>query len=162
MNRAVIEDVFEPYLDQRRWVEWRSIVDRKTGERKKLPYTPGTNKVASTNKPETWGTYWECTGDRIGIVFNGDGLGGVDLDGCRNPATGAVTDWALHWIDVFDCYVEISPSGTGLKLFAFNAPKLTNNVIAMPGEPIDGKKPQIEAYSNLRYFAVTGDCYECR
>jgi putative DNA primase/helicase len=91
-------------------------------------------------------------------VFNGDGLGGVDLDGCRDPVTGTLTDWATDWVSAFGSYTEVSPSGTGVKIYALGAPtELNKHVRLMPGDPIGGKAPKIEAYNTARYFAVTGD-----
>jgi hypothetical protein len=55
--------------------------------------------------------------DGIGFVFNGDGIAGVDLDGCRNPETGAIAPWAQRIIDDFASYTEVSPSGTGVKIY---------------------------------------------
>lgn len=89
-------------------------------------------------------------------MFNGDGLGGVDLDGCRNPDTGTVADWANALVEDFNSYAEVSPSGTGIKIFATGAPAALTKTWSMEGEPINGKSPQIEAYVNKRYFAVTG------
>jgi Family of unknown function (DUF5906)/Primase C terminal 1 (PriCT-1) len=134
-----------------RWVEW---CDDKG---KKKPITPGTRRTADVSDPNTWRPFSDCRGSRYGIVFTGDGLGGVDLDGCRDPETGALTNWAKEVLDDFQTYAEISPSGTGVKLFAYHAPFLCEHVLPIPETPIGGKKPQIEAYATARYFAVTGN-----
>ena len=51
----------------------------------------------------------------IGLVFNGDGLIGVDLDDCRDLATGDMASWASDIIARLDTYCEVSPSQTGVK-----------------------------------------------
>ena len=68
-----------------------------------------------------------------------------------------MTEWAMEVVRDFNSYTEISPSGTGLKIYARGAPaSLPANKISMPGPPIQGKEPQIEAYFTGRWFAVTG------
>jgi hypothetical protein len=42
-------------------------------------------------------------------------VAGIDLDGCREGDT--ITPWAREVIERFDTYAEVSPSGTGVKLF---------------------------------------------
>jgi primase-polymerase (primpol)-like protein len=151
-NADVIRCVFLAYLLERRWVEWRFINNNK------VPYIPGTDRRARVNDSKTWGAYNECRSDKIGIVFMGDGLGGVDLDGCRDPKTGEIAAWALTIIQQFNSYAEISPSGTGVKIFACGAPaKLAIGVRKMLGESINGKAPQMEAYVTGRFFTVTGE-----
>jgi predicted P-loop ATPase len=151
-NRETIARVFNTYLDQPRWVSW------ETRNEEKVPLVGGTKRLAKTNDPKTWRTLAQCPGERRGLVLNGGNLGGVDLDGCRDPKTGALVPWAEEVVKDFGSYTEISPSETGLKIFAYGAPDaLTNNVLAMPGKPINGKAPQIEAYITGRYFAVTGE-----
>ena len=147
-----IARVFAGYLGEPRWVEWKDIAGNK------VPYTPGTKRKALVDKPATWRRLADCRGDRRGFVLNGDDLGGIDLDACRNPETGELTPWAMEIVTDFNSYTEISPSGTGVKIFARGAPDaISNNVLAMPGEPISGKRPQIEAYITKRYFTVTGE-----
>jgi primase-polymerase (primpol)-like protein len=106
----------------RRFVWWKRRV-KKNGKVAKVPYGPN-GKPASSTDPATWGTLAECVaackahdGDGIGFVFTGDGLAGVDLDGCRDPQTGAIAPWAQRIIDDFASYTEVSPSGTGVKIY---------------------------------------------
>lgn len=133
-----------------RWITWT----RKGG-----------NKIPDTkiNDVKGWMTYEQAKlripfGGGLGIIFSSDDdLGGIDLDACRDPETGTLTTWAIELINDFDSYTEISPSGTGVKIFAFGAPKsLPSHVIKMPGKMLGKKKPQIEAYVADRYFCVTG------
>src|SRR5947208_1616508 len=56
-------------------------------------------------------------GFALGRVDKGPAFAGVDLDQCRNPATGIIEEWAWKIIRHCDSYTEISPSGTGVKIF---------------------------------------------
>jgi len=55
--------------------------------------------------------------DGVGYVL-GDGVAGVDLDDCRDPETGTIEPWAAQIITDINSYTEVSPSGTGVKIFA--------------------------------------------
>jgi hypothetical protein len=72
---------------------------------------------ASSTAPDTWTTFqkaWNALNQRVGVgigfVVNGDGLVGVDLDGCRNPETGEITEWAKRVVDFCTSYTEITPA----------------------------------------------------
>ena len=73
--------------------------------------------------PATWTTYdgalqgFKTAKYGIGFIFNGDGLIGVDIDDCRNPKTDKIAEWAQQIIDSLTSYCEVSPSGTGVKIF---------------------------------------------
>src|SRR3954468_18079909 len=106
-----------------RWVGWKLVND------KKVPRDPSTGNNASSTDPATWGTLdaARTLAERqklagVGVVFNADGLGGVDLDACRQPDTGEVAAWAMALVLDFASYTEVSPSGTGLKIYARGAP----------------------------------------
>src|SRR5262245_25368737 len=96
----------------------------------KPPLSPHGLFSAKPNDPSTWGTFSDAIGhyyagavDGIGIVPVDDGaeevLVGIDFDKCRNAQTGEVTPWADGWIKALDTYGEVSPSGTGVRLFAW-------------------------------------------
>ncbi len=156
-----VRDVFGELADKARWVAWRE--ERRGKDVVKVPISPVIGSKASTADPATWGTLEaaERTRDEqeiagVGIVL-GDGLGGVDLDGCRDPETGELAPWATGIVEAFNTYTEVSPSGTGLKLFAAGAPReLPAHRLRVNGKAINGKDPGIEAYTGGRYFTVTG------
>lgn len=133
-----------------RWVLWRYIEDRK------VPHTVRGNKASSTN-PKTWASYDEVVaafadapGDWEGLGFVlGDGICGIDLDDCRDKETGAIAEWAQAIIDRQNSYAEVSPSGTGVKIFCLgDVPKAYKRKVAGGGG--------IEAYAAGRFFAFTG------
>lgn len=148
---------------RKQWVLWKNL-DRD-GTVTKVPVGLG-GMPAKTNSPDTWATFDEVvkayqrggyTG--IGFVFcDADPFCGVDLDGCRDPDTGAIADWAQAIIRELGTYAEVSPSQTGVKLFAIGSlPVRTGKNIKLPHLPaIGGKTPGVEMYDHGRYFAVTG------
>ncbi len=112
----------QPFADLRsvsRWVAW---LDEKG---RKIPYSVSGGKAAVDN-PTTWAVRDRASAHALGIggnvgimlgALDGGCLGGVDLDGCRDPATGEIEPWARAIIGRFDTYGEVSPSETGAKLF---------------------------------------------
>jgi primase-polymerase (primpol)-like protein len=137
-------------LDQ--WVLWR----RERGT--KVPYQVSGRKASSTD-PSTWTTFetvlnaWSKAPQRyagVGFVFStSDPYCGIDLDDSLD-ADGKPKPWARGIVGRFaDTYMEVSPSGQGLKIWAKGS--LPSD---LPGVKVgDG---QIEMYSSKRYFAVTG------
>ena len=88
----------------------------------------------------------------IGFVLTGDGIVGIDLDDCRDPSNGAIKNWAKEVIDYLPTYSEVSPSGTGVKLFVRGVlPEKFNKRYVRP----DGDG-EVEIYREGRYFTVTG------
>ena len=102
--------------ERRQWVVWKPYKHSD-----KFPWNARTHEPAESNNPETWASFDEARAvvDQylgIGYVFSHyDDYFGVDLDGCR--ADGKLTDWAREVVVKFGTYTEVSPSGTGVKLF---------------------------------------------
>ena len=86
----------------------------------------------------------------VGFVFTpDDSLVGVDLDNCRDPETGEIKEWAQQKITQVGSYTEVSPSGTGVKIFLEGKKTFTRSRVKIE----DG---QIEIYDIARYFTATG------
>lgn len=142
------------------WVLWRTL--ERDGKPTKIPYGLDGNE-AKSNDPATWAAFpsilHQLGGyDGPGFVLSA-GFVGVDLDGCRDPETGAVADWAREVIERFDSYSEVSPSGSGVKIFCrgeypFPNGRGKNRKIDAPA--MGGKAAGVEMYCRGRYFAVTG------
>lgn len=164
-----LREVFGELADQPRWVAWKEVVRDDPDDPAKVPVDPATGDFGSVSNRDTWGgleaayrRYEEDGLNGVGIVLGG-GLGGIDLDACRDPETGELTPWADRILSRFDrCYAEVSPSGTGVKILTLGAPdELPASLIPMDASPPrDGNQPQIEAYVSGRYFAVTGEALE--
>jgi primase-polymerase (primpol)-like protein len=148
---SIPDDLTE--LDQ--WVLWRR--ERAT----KVPYQVNGHPASSTN-PRTWAPFetadraWrECAVEwsGIGFVFSrDDSFVGIDLDHCLT-VDRLVKPWASGIVRQFaDTYMEVSPSGRGLKIWARG--ELPKNLGKVPTG--DGG---VEMYSHSRYFTVTGDAF---
>ena len=89
-----------------------------------MPINPHTGRRASVSKPSQWGTYAEATAfarsnklPGVGFVLTkGGGITGADLDDVRDAGTGELKPWAADIIALAETYVEISPSGKGLRI----------------------------------------------
>lgn len=148
----------------RRWVLWRSEwkpgKDGAGGKWDKPPYQVNGRWGADSTNPAHWtdfetarAAYQRGGFAGIGYVLEeGAGEVGVDLDDAIDPATGELLPWAAKIVATMPTYCEVSPSGTGVKLYGIGA---------WDGEAC-GSRPkhegkEIEIYPNGRYFAVTGN-----
>jgi predicted P-loop ATPase len=168
-----------------RWLLWKEVVrnDKPT----KVPKTCGGSFAKSTD-PTTWRSLNAATSalaqkpglfDGIGFALGeldaSLNVGGIDLDSCIGK-DGQIEPWAAPIAAALAnlTYMEVSPSGSGLKAFFF----LTAEDFAAVRKPFaidpdkfgfkrtvgdaDGREhpPAIEAYLGRgRYFAVTGKRY---
>ncbi|MHB1038005.1 MAG: phage/plasmid primase, P4 family [Pirellulales bacterium] len=149
------------------WVNW--CWEWRGKEWTKVPYDPKTGRRAKANDPSTWGTFAQALArykkhpDKyagVGFELKDAGLIGFDLDACRDPATGQLTEWAEFLLGLIGpTYGEVSPSGTGLKLLLRGRlpDGWEGHKFQMPGEPIRGKHPEVEVYQDVRYFCLTGE-----
>lgn len=158
----MFEKVPKELVECPQWVLWRT--ERRGDKDTKIPYQRGA-VAAKSNDPATWSTFddimrrFEIGGfTGLGFVFaESDPFCGVDLDGCRDPQTGKVESWAKDIAHRFCSYTEVSPSGTGIKIFCRGKWLCDKNKISVKGAAkICDKEPGIEVYDRLRYFAVTG------
>ncbi len=144
------------------WVLWKTIVRGNLPT--KVPFSfDGT--PAKANDPNTWSEFefiqgaFEAGGyDGIGFEFSkSDRFCGIDLDGCRDPESGQVSDWAREIVLSLDTYAEISPTRTGIKLFGIGKlPFERGRKREVTAPKVSAKTPAIEVYDWGRYFAMTG------
>ena len=132
------------------FVVWRGE-PRPRAKPAKIPHCPLDGRRASMTRRTDWTNVDQAIAaapgfDGLGFVFSSsDPFAGVDLDGCRDPISGTIAQWAQDFISDLDSYAEVSPSGCGVKLFLRGA---------VPG---GGRRlGPVELYSERRYFAVTG------
>ena len=146
--------------DRNQWVLWNYVLTKDQRWTKVL-YELGFDEYgnlsllpASSTDPDTWTSfdrlfthYLRGCEAGLGFVLSADDpFCAIDLDDCRNKLTGAITPEAQAIIDRFHTYTEISPSGTGVKIY-FRGRK--------PGTRCRGRG--IEIYDQKRFLAVTGD-----
>ncbi len=150
------------------WVAWK--LEQRNGKDTKVPYSPA-GRHAKADAPATWGTRQqaEAINDKAGVglmlsdVGNGCCIGGIDLDTCRDPQTGMFDLRAETVMKTFGSYTEVSPSGTGAKVFFLyrtaDLPDLRQAMGTTWGKKRtygEGEHPPaIELYLGGRYFAVT-------
>jgi hypothetical protein len=122
----------------------------------KVPYSPDGQRASSVD-PNAWSPFehaqiaYATRGfDGVGLVLDGkDGLIGFDFDHCVGPDGRITVPKVEDFIRQLNSYTEISPSGRGIRVFAYAA------------LPPDGRKEgPIECYDTGRYLTVTGRHYD--
>jgi len=126
-----------------------------------VPYQPN-GKRASVTDLMTWSGFEHCVMeaahhfDGVGFVFSSaDPFVGIDLDDCRDPETGAISEWAQKIIErVSEGYTEISPSGEGVHVIVEGTVRggRTRKKVRVNGEVVG----QVEMYGHSKFFTVTG------
>jgi len=149
--KVIRENIPKNLTRRPHWVCWRS--EDREGKATKVPYDALHDRRAKSNDYKTWCDFdkayeaYENMGfEGIGFVLTkNDPFVGIDLDHCHDPRTAEIKPWAQEIIDLLDSYTEISPSGTGIRIF-------------VRGELPEGgrKKQNIELYDCWRYLTVTG------
>ena len=155
----------------RQWVVWRYVwrpnkkAGGAAGKWTKAPMNASSDqKFAETDNPKTWSTFqdalwrstlapWRCDG--VGFVFAAaDPYCGVDLDNARDPESGRLRPWAQAVVDALNSYTEVSPSGTGVKIFLRGHCPGSGHKKPYPGG--EGHGGEIEVYDRGRFFTLTG------
>lgn len=144
------------------WVAWR--YEERHGKRTKPPIdAKGNGKLAyaKSNDPATWsdfatalqacGLHPELAG--VGFCFApGDGLTGLDLDHVIDAETGELKREAAEIVARFKgTYIEVSPSGTGIRVFCYGKPIRSGKNTG----PV--KWLEVYAHPSHRYLTVTGN-----
>jgi RecA-family ATPase len=155
-----LPSALSPLALANRWVCWR--LESKPGDRKptKPPYQPN-GKHARNDDERTWSTIDVALKalinpanrfDGVGYMLMDDTVAAFDIDNCRDPTTGAIHPWAQKLIDKSNSYVEITPSGNGLRIIGLgNGPHLHRKL------PVsDGVSCELYRQSK-RYVTVTGN-----
>jgi putative DNA primase/helicase len=151
---VVADSIPDTLKEHDRWVCWRYVRDKGEHTWKKRPLSARTGAYVNVKDPathatfaEAWAYYREHRVDGIGFVFVADDpFSGIDLDDCRDPKAGTLEPREGDLVRELGTYAEVSPSGTGVKLFVFG--KLP------PGSRT--RTGNVEVYSRDRFFAVTG------
>ena len=150
----------------RQFVLWKH--EERHGKLTKIPYRAETLNdtflPASSTDPSTWSDFVKTKGryishnhsqqfSGIGFVFSADDpFTGIDIDNCLDQ-NGTLAKWAQPVIDLFmPTYCEISPSGTGLKLWIEGKKSLH-----LWGNKC--RKGEVEVYDKQRFFTLTGKVF---
>lgn len=150
---AIARALPDSLTERDHWGLWRRERDTK------IPYAI-TGRRASSTDPGTWTTYARAAAalerDQkrwAGLAWffsPADPFVGIDLDDCLD-GDGLPLPWAQGVIAQFaDTYMEVSPSGRGIKIWCRG--KLPTNLAKVAITGGGG----VEMYSHARFFAVTG------
>jgi len=142
----------------RRLDQW---LGTRAGEKRPVTaYHP--HHYASTGNPQHYATFDAArdaieSNDLDGIGFavtEYDGFVIVDLDACRNKASGVLSDFARRVVDELDSYTEASRSGTGLHIVVESY--TSNNMKSLNTDK------KIEVFSTKGFVILTGEVIESR
>ncbi len=147
------ENIPQEMKELPRWVLFTLFENTYSKRLEKLPWSVN-GKMADITKSETWTSFDKAVSaleknknfKGLGFVL-GDGIFGIDLDHVIDQE-GVIESWAEEIIEMMDSYTELSPSGTGVHIYAKGK---------IP--PKDRKNGNIEMYDERRYFTVTGHPY---
>jgi len=152
-----------------KWVLWLYVWvwgQNGNGKWTKVPYQIDRKQKASTTDPKTWADFDEAFAAMLGsqefglgFVFSvEDDIAGIDFDRCLDSG-GKLKPWAQEYIQALAfTYLEISPSGSGLKAFVRADLKAIRGVAGgCRGGLRDGG--EVEIYSEKRFFTVTGQSF---
>jgi hypothetical protein len=146
------------------WVGWK--LETRDGKPTKVPYSK-TNVKAATDNPSHWRKFEDVCNiisskeKGIGFVFDGNGITGIDLDYCFN-LDGTILAKFKEVLSTLNSYTEISPSGNGLHIFIkckeipYYSRDLPTDEYPEGKEHFGKKKNNLEIYSKVRYFTITG------
>lgn len=139
----------------KQWVFWRGVKhDESDKKPTKIPFN--ATGAAKSNDRTTWmpfvamQTWMQRKMDGIAFVLSDDDpFSMIDIDGCVENEN--VSEFARKVIEYFDSYTELSPSGTGVRIF------VEGKIDAAIKHPrVNDKTLPLEIYSRLRVATVTG------
>jgi hypothetical protein len=143
------------------WVLWRLMTTKK-GKLTKPPYQArAPQRKASSTDPSTWApfsvtlaAYNTGVADGVGLCLLHSDLGVFDLDDCRDAHTGALEPVAERLIKRANSYVEVTPSGRGLRIIGTSHGAKIHRKQAVP----NANGMSIESYRRAeRFITVTGE-----
>lgn len=136
------------------WVAWKYELRPGAEKPTKPLIAPRSGFKASHSEPRHWAGYSDAVTrvvrsglEGVGYVLSeDDNLTGGDLDDCRDSETGVLQDWAADIVALAETYIEISPSGQGLRIIWEG--KVPEAIVNHPA--------QVEVYGRQRYLTITG------
>ncbi|WP_050049799.1 phage/plasmid primase, P4 family [Halostagnicola sp. A56] len=157
----VRESIPDTLAERGQWVAWRYYFDTDRNKWTKMPIDVTTGRFAKSTDPETWTSFDDALEyhrrddtdtDGLGFVVSDDDLFvGIDLDDVRDPETGDLEAWVNDMVEAIPTYAEVSPSGTGVRLFGLGfVPDGGNRA------DVDDADGHLEMYDTGRYLTVTG------
>lgn len=158
LNAQNIPDILK---DLSRWVVWKAFDEKPDGRFAKVPICPRSGrKINHLDKgnqmpfEQALKAHKGGSGDGVGIVLTGEAINhddtdeplyliGVDLD--KVGGSDEKLNAAKSITQSIGSYAEISPSGTGIRIFALSKETVGH-----------GQSPSGEMYHKGRFLTVTG------
>ncbi len=153
-NQGQPDRVPEALKERNQWVVWRWA--ERDRARAKVPFDPHTRRNVNHTDPRNWLMYSEAVAlvgrqEAAGVGFclsEDDPFFAIDIDRCRNPRAGELTEDARLVVERFSStYAEVSVSGTGIHVIGIGT--------LPPGARRGAGLP--ECYDRRRFIAITGD-----
>ena len=156
VNATNIPDLLKK---QDRWLVWKAGPLKENGKFDKIPIDPNNGRALNGNDPANWMTFEQAIaahekgiGDGVGVALNE--FHQIDFDGAPHFLVAldfdnikeGEADLRELWMSLGKIYVEASPSGKGLRMFALSTEKITG------GNDGNGH----EMYMRGRFVTVTG------
>jgi hypothetical protein len=155
-----LPEALKSFANESRWVVWRREMTKK-GKPTKVPYCAGApDRKARCNDPKTWSpfdialkAYHDGKADGVGLCILGSAFSAFDADDCRDAA-GNLEPAAQRLIDRAKSYTEVTPSGTGLRIYLKSTGCKVHRKQAVP----NANGMSLETYRNCeRFITVTGN-----
>jgi hypothetical protein len=140
---AKLPGALRPLILRRQWVMWKLTWQHDRWS--KVPYRcDDPSRFASSADPTTWSSYKVA----VAAVAAGDGItymlapddpfAAADIDHVRDPVSGSIEPWAQRLLDqASNSYAEISPSGTGLRIWGLAAGKTLHHKFSFDGTALE-------------------------
>jgi hypothetical protein len=162
MSRSpiILPPALQPLAAQDRSVAWK-LEKNKKGKPTKVPYRADAPDVkAKSNDSSTWrglvpamDAYVNEQCDGIMFALEDSSYGAYDLDDVRNAESGEIHPWAADKIDRAKSYVEVTPSGEGLRIIGLATGDPVHRVFPIP----NANRAKVELYGRAtRFITVTG------
>lgn len=141
-----------------RWTLWEAVWNERRAKFDKVPKR-ATKIEAGVSTRHAWWSFDSAVAgyDILSLVASGGGLGflmtnvrnlvGIDMDRCVE-ADGRIADWAQEIVTRSGSYAELSPSGTGLRVFVAGS---------LPQDWTDNARGlEVYAGHEPRFLTITG------
>lgn len=156
------------------WILWKREPRGSDGDFTKVPYQIDGRTPARANDASTWSQFKDAAKQvgeinedgGIGFQLGLDGCGYValDLDACWDPRRKYLASWAKEFLDRHPSYIEITPSGNGLRAIYRGKLALPDGKHVWSSGPLPGldwlkadKITQAEVFVGRKYITVTGN-----
>jgi hypothetical protein len=142
-NLAKLPAALQPLCARDQWTIWR--LTWRHGRWTKPPFRcDDPHRFASSSDSSTWRSYENAVaaaaeGDGVTYMMTPkDPFAAIDIDHVREPVTGTIESWAQRFLDrASHSYAEVSPSGTGLRIWGTARGKTLHRKFSFDGSALE-------------------------